>query len=146
MSNSFAADWARLEEANAEANRLNKTIVFDALSNAGITHVRVGFDGEGDQGQMERAVAQTNGNEVECPPVKLTLRLSQFGRDELVARELDLRNAVEQLCYDFLEQKHAGWENNEGCFGEFTFDVEARTITLEHYGRIIETAYSSDTF
>jgi hypothetical protein len=146
MSNSFVADWARFAEVTAEANRLNKTIVFDALSKAAITHVRVGFDGEGDQGQMERAVAQANGNEVECPPVKLTLRLSQFGRAEPIDRELDLRDAVEQLCYDFLEQKHAGWENNEGCFGEFTFDVEARTITLEHYGRIVDTEHSSQTF
>jgi len=27
---------------------------------------------------------------------------------------LSLRDCIEQLCYDFLEEKEAGWELNEG--------------------------------
>jgi hypothetical protein len=146
MSDSIAADWARLAEATAEANRLNKTMIFDALLEAGITHVCVAFDGEGDEGQMERATAQANGTTVEFPPVALTVQVSRFGSAELSARELNLQQAVEHLCYSYLEQKHSGWEINEGSFGEFTFDVAAREIELNYYGRIVDTEHSSHTF
>jgi len=141
-----SSDWASFAKASAKANRLNKGIVFDALSKAGITHVRVGFDGEGDQGQMERAAAQTNGNEVEFPAVTLSLWEAAFGCAELSACELDLQSGVEHLCYAYLEQEHGGWENNEGGFGEFTLDVAARTITLDFNGRIIDYAHSTHTF
>jgi hypothetical protein len=146
MNTSFSEDWESFEKAAAEANRLNKAVVFEALSQAGITRVCVGFDGYGDQGQMERATAQTNGKGTEFPSVAVSLWESRYGGTELKAHELPLQEAVEHLCYRCLEERHGGWENNEGSFGEFALDVPARTITLEHYGRIIETAYSSETF
>jgi hypothetical protein len=101
--------------------------VFDALSRAGITHVCVGFDGESDQGQV-RATASADGKSVGFPPLILTLHISQFGSTELTSREFRLQDAVEQLCYDYLEQKHGGWERNQGNFAEFVFDVAARTV------------------
>jgi len=145
MSTNVSDDWASFERATAEATRLNKIIVFDALSTAGITHVRVEFDGEGDQGQM-RAAAAMNGDGVEFPPVTLTLRGSQYGSVERGTCQLSLEFAVEHICYGYLEERHGGWEINEGSFGEFNVDVVARTITLDFYGRIIETEHSSHTF
>jgi hypothetical protein len=59
---------------------------------------------------------------------------------------MSLAAAVEHLCYGYLEEKHAGWEINEGSYGEFTFNVVEGTLTLDHYGRIVETEYSNDTF
>lgn len=146
MTTDHSAEWARFEKASTEANRLNKTIVFEALSQAGITHVCVGFDGEGDQGQMERASAQAHGNQVEFPAVKVSIREAGCRSPELGSREVNLQEAVEHLCYGYLEQQYDGWENNEGAFGEFVLDVAARTITLEYYGRIVETDYSTHTF
>jgi hypothetical protein len=52
---------------------------------------------------------------------------------------LTLSDALYQLAYDCLEEKHAGWENNEGAFGEFTFDVAARTATLDFNWRFIDS-------
>ena len=46
----------------------------------------------------------------------------------------------------YLEEKHGGWEINEGSFGEFVFDVEARSLTLDYYGRIIDHEHSSHSF
>jgi len=138
--------WAIFERTTAESLRRNTIIVFEALSTAGITHVRVGFDGEGDQGQMERAAARMNGNAVEFPTVTVKLWESRYGSAELRTCELGLQEAVENLCYGCLEERYGGWEINEGSFGEFNLDVAARTIRLEHYGRFVETAYSSDTF
>lgn len=146
MSTGFSDDCASFDAAKAEANRRNKIIVFDALVKAGITHVCVGFDGEGDQGQMERASAQNNGKTVEFPSVKLTLWVSQFGSAELSTRELDLQEAVEHLCYGYLEERHGGWEIDGGSFGEFTFDVAAREITLDFNGRFVDYDHSTHTF
>jgi len=146
MSMRFSDDWAGFTKATAEANRRNKIIVFDALSEARITHVLVGFDGEGDQGQMERAVAQANSNAVEFPAVTLSLWIADFGCTELGAREFNLQEAVEHLCYGYLEDRHGGWEINEGSFGQFTFGVAVRTVTLDFYGRLIDTDYTNHTF
>jgi hypothetical protein len=146
MSTSFSDEWASLAKLSAEANRLNKAVVFDALSEAGITHVCVGFDGEGDEGQMERAAAQANGRAVDFPAVRLRLRLSHFGNAELATYEMGLQEAVEHICYGYLEEEHGGWEINEGSFGEFTFDVAAQTITLQYFERIVDTEHSSHTF
>lgn len=146
MTETLSNDWERFERLAAETNQRNKAIVFDALSKTGITHVRVQFDGEGDQGQMDRASAQADGSAVEFPTIMLTLQIAQFGRAELTVREMNLQEAVEQLCYDCLEQKHRRWEDNEGSFGEFVFDVTARTVTLDYYGRIIDHEHHNHSF
>ena len=59
---------------------------------------------------------------------------------------LSIRDAVEQIAYEFLEETHFGWENNDGAFGEFTFDVAARAITLDYNERITDTDYSQHVF
>lgn len=41
-------------------------------------------------------------------------------------------SSVENLCYDFLEQTHGGWEINEGSNGQFVFDLVNKTISLNH--------------
>src|SRR3546814_10348892 len=46
-----------------------------------------------------------------------------------------LTDAIESLAHDLLTDTHAGWENNDGAYGEFVFDVENRTITLDHNDR-----------
>ena len=146
MSNSSSTEWADHEGLVAEANRLNKAAVFDALSKAGITHVRVGFDGEGDQGQMSRASAQCGGDDIPFPAVTLSLRSAEFGCSDFSFSDLNLQEAVEHLCYGYLETGHDGWEINEGSFGEFIFDVATRTIKLDFYGRLVDTDYSNHTY
>jgi hypothetical protein len=42
--------YDKYAKALREAALINKSAVFDALSSAAITHVRVDFDGEGDSG------------------------------------------------------------------------------------------------
>ena len=139
----FQLRWQLHRAAIATANNLNKEVVFGALSTAGITHVAVGFDGEGDQGQIEEAAAYAGDTSVEFPTTTLTLYRVQFGSEEPTTHEMSLREAVEELCYGYLEQEHGGWENNDGAFGEFTFDVAERTISLDFNGRF--TDYSHET-
>lgn len=138
--------WIKHTQSVAEANRRNKNIVFDALSAAGITHVCVSFDGEGDQGQIEDASAQADGKSVEFPSVTLTVYRSQFDTGELINTEMNVSDAVEQLCYGYLEQEHGGWEIDDGSHGIFAFDVAARKIALDFNARFTDSVHSGDAF
>jgi hypothetical protein len=44
-----------------------------------------------------------------------------------------------------LNEEHGGWENSDGAYGEFRFDVGARSIHLEFNARFMDaTNYSHD--
>ena len=60
--------------------------------------------------------------------------------------EQSFEAAVETLAWDYLEQRHGGWENNDGAFGVFVFDVPGRLITLEHNERYTEVNTINDEF
>ena len=59
---------------------------------------------------------------------------------------MPVRDAIEKLAYDFLEEEHDGWENEDGAYGEFTFDVGERTIRLEYNERVMTTSYFEHEF
>lgn len=65
---------------------------------------------------------------------------------ELISVTRPIRDALEALCYGCLAQSHAGWENNDGAFGEFRIDVAKRTIELEFNGRFTDTWTDNHTF
>ena len=48
---------------------------------------------------------------------------------------MSLADAIEKLIFDFLGSAHDGWEDNDGAYGEFTFDVVDRTIRLDYNER-----------
>lgn len=50
---------------------------------------------------------------------------------------------IEDWCYRVLEDNHGGWEINEGSQGYFIFNVNNRTIELEH--TLNENVEESDT-
>ncbi len=127
----------RLELEKAVAH--NKALIFDALEAAKITSVTVGFDGEGDSGQIHD-VAAFSGNDAATLPHK-TLHITELTWGSRVWRssgDVSFADALDRVCYDLLEQEHGGWENNDGAFGEFTFDVEKRTIRLEFNARFTD--------
>jgi hypothetical protein len=130
----------------SEAGEANKQPVFDALSAAGIDIVTVTFDGEGDSGQIDNVVAYKGETESALPIQTLTLRSVSWNPGDTTTQDMPLSEAIETLCYDFLEQKYAGWENNDGAFGEFTLRVADRTIELEFNGRFSDVHTSSHTF
>jgi len=66
------------------------------------------------------------------------LRLTRFGSAKVTTHETSLRDAVEELCYGYLEQEHGGWENNDGAFGEFTFNVAKRKIRLAFNAKFVD--------
>ena len=81
------------------------------------------------------------------PKATLTLEHVSFGNQISVSEETrTLRDAVEELCYDYLRQKHDGWENHDGAYGIFEIDVSERTIELEFNERFVGTETFTHTF
>jgi hypothetical protein len=163
----YTARYERHRQATAKANELNQAILFDALAAAGITAITIQFDGCGDSGQIESisaymgeapkalpAPAAVEPPEAETPSVAavplpqtpVTLYHAKWDSDELGTDEITLQDAIEALCYDYLEQEHDGWMDNDGAFGEFEFDVALRTIHLEFNGRFTDVYTHTHTF
>jgi hypothetical protein len=138
----ITAQWAAKCARQAKANARNQAVIMDALAALGVTQLEVTFDGCGDSGQIEEiAVAGATDTLTGEVTVGST---SWNGPDQ--SENITLRDAVETLCYGLLEAEHDGWENNDGAFGSFTFDVETREIHLEFNGRYTSYETSDHTF
>ena len=124
----------------------NKGALFDALAAAAITIVVVTFDGYGDSGQIENIEAKAGDEIVPLPSGTIEIARPAWGSDEIERHNLSIHDAIETLTYGFLGQTHGGWENNDGAYGDFTFDVADRSITLECNERRMESDYSQHMF
>jgi hypothetical protein len=142
----FLASYDRHREALHKASQSNKTVVLDALAAANITHVHVEFDGEGDSGQITEVTAFNGDAPAEIPATTVTLQQVSWPSAAIQIAEEKLLQAIETLCYDYLQETHGGWENNDGGFGQFRLDVAARTVELEFNGRYSETYTENHTF
>jgi hypothetical protein len=137
------------------SNEENKIKVLAALDAAGIKEVEVEYSGSGDSGQIEdttfvrRNALDAMGEAVEgveeevvAEDQKITVseETSRFENGGWVKEKKDveksLKEAVEELCYDYLP---GGWEINEGSDGTFSFDVKAGTISHTHHNHYMET-------
>jgi hypothetical protein len=58
--------------------------------------------------------------------------------DEIATAEQSVKEAIEDLCYVYLEQAHGGWEDRRRPLGKFRFDVAKRAVELEFSGRFLE--------
>lgn len=141
----MARDKAQREQADAlRAN--NKTALFGALNAAGVTQVFVSFDGYGDSGQVETIVAKAGEDAIPLPDCVLEIASAGWGQSEPRRETLSIAAAIETLAYDCLEASHDGWENNDGAYGDFIFDVAAQTITLDYNERYSDSTYSQHQF
>ena len=144
--NDFRQQYELYLKAVAKANELNKAVVFDALAAACLTRVTVEFDGEGDSGQINGMTAHAGEAPAELPSTSLTLHQASHKGGDLTTTEETLRDAIETLCYDYLTQCHGGWENNDGAYGTFEFDVQNRTVHLDIDERFTDTTNSTHDF
>lgn len=134
------------ERLEAELQPGNKAAVFDALATAGVTHVLVSFDGYGDSGQIEHIEFKAGDAVVAAPQAQIEIARTRWGQDEAERAATSMADAIEHLIYDILNAAYGGWEDNEGSFGEFMFDVAARTITLDYNERYIDSANHQQVF
>jgi hypothetical protein len=146
QEDNFIAAYEREAAARRKAIEVNKAAVFDALAAASITSVTVEFDGEGDSGGIESVSASSGDASADLPTVSVSFHQAEFGDDASAMTRQTLREAVECLCYDYLAEEHGGWENDDGAYGTFQFDVAARTIELEFNGRFSDVITSTHAF
>jgi hypothetical protein len=143
-------DWniqcSEHDRRNAELRSGNKTTVFDALAAAGLTLVVVTFDGSSDSGQIENIEAKIGDEIAALPPGPVEIAAATWGKAEPERTMMSVRDAIEQLAFDFLQDSHGGWEDNDGAYGDFTFDVAERTITLDYNERYMQSDYSQHVF
>ncbi len=89
---------------------------------AGVARLEVEYDGCGDSGQIESVLAfDAGGSEVE-----------PSSENGLKSMEL------ETLFYDLLEARHPGWENNDGAFGEFKWNLTTEELAHVHNDRFTD--------
>ena len=124
----------------------NKTALFDGLAAAGITKVIVSFDGYGDSGQIENVEAKAGEDVVALPSGEVEIASAVWDQTDPERTAMTVHDAVERLVFDFLVMTHDGWENSDGAYGDFTFDVAERTITLDYNERYMQSEYSQHVF
>lgn len=115
-----------------------KAGLFAVLKSHGIIRVTAVFDGCGDSGQIDEMLAFNIEGPTELPEADLHLaeiepELNEEGQTQSISE------TIETLAYDLLETHHGGWEINDGAYGEFVFDVEAQSISLEFNERYTAT-------
>jgi len=145
FASTFAAQAERIARMDA-LRPANRDRLFDGLTAAGITHVTVTFDGEGDSGQIESIGAWAGEKAVNFPATEVPYAALTWDSPEVEMREMSLEDVVEQLAYDFLSDAHGGWENNHGAYGEFCFDAAARSIHLEFNERFTSSELFTHEF
>ena len=134
------------DRLNAELQPRNKQALFDALAAAGVTAVVVAFDGYGDSGQIESIEAKSGDGIVAMPEGAIKIASAVWDQIEPDRSTVSIADAIERLAYDLLGDTHCGWENNDGAYGDFTFDVADRTITLDYNERYTASEYSQHVF
>lgn len=89
------------------------------LADLRVLRVSAEYDGYGDSGQIEE--------------------VGFFGEgDAVIEVGAPIADAVEQLLYDLLEVRHGGWENNDGAFGTFEWQIASGGLTHEHNARFTD--------
>ncbi|MBY6240065.1 DUF6878 family protein [Methylosinus sp. Sm6] len=142
----FAQARARRKFGN-EALPTNKKMLFDALGTAGIAVVTVRFDGYSGSGQVDDIRAcDADGGVISLANTGIELVRPMGDGSALERSPLTLHDALECLACDLLEDLHRGWQSDEGAFGEFTFDVAKRSITLAYNERVIQSVLYEYTF
>jgi uncharacterized protein DUF6878 len=114
--------WEAEQAALREALPARRDAIIAAMKTLGVATLSVNYDGEGDQGQV---------NEM-------------FGLDAQNKRvNIDAHlQAIEDFTWDVLQLHHAGFDNNDGGYGELVFNVADGTCELSHYDRVVDSVFS----
>ena len=136
----YDRQWSRYRERRSAVFPVTKAAIFDALQAAGLSRVIIEFEGSGDSGQMEQATAFRGEEEVIAfPTTSVEITRVEFDEGKDTRGAVSIRDAIETVAYDLLGQVHGGWEDNDGGYGTFIFDVAERSVTLDFFERYIET-------
>lgn len=140
------SEWEMQVALQTQLFNLNKAVLLNALALAGVTHVVVTFDGYGDSGQIENVGVRAGVDDIAMPAASIEISEAVWGQSEPGRSTVSIATAVESLAYDVLERTHCGWENNDGAYGDITFDVEEHRIALDFNERYTASENYTHTF
>ena len=128
-------EMAAEEQRNREHLPAAKAVLCDALTARGIATVSIGYDGEGDSGQVNDITALDPDRQSVSldPPVSLALHKS-----EQPTSYDTLYEALDDFAWMALQAYHDGFVNNDGGCGTITIDAAKRTVTVDHNDRVID--------
>lgn len=120
----WLADYQRQRQQQVQHAQDEFMQLIEELAHRQVVRVELIYDGYGDSGAIEEILAlDASGQPVELP---------QALRQQLTA-------AAEEIL-------PAGWENNEGAFGQLVLDIPARKLTRQHNWRVESTDYDEEVF
>ena len=107
--------------ASERATLATESAVRETLRALGVFHVYADYDGVGDSGQFE-----------------LISYVDKADCNIKTPVDAQTQKQVEDLLYALLELRHEGWENNDGAFGTFRWNLITGTLEHEHSARFTD--------
>jgi hypothetical protein len=146
------AEMARLEAERAEDVRQIRADLLVSLREAGIDRVEAHYDAYGDSGNIEEVTLLPELPEPELPEPQRSAAAAVVppeGELPLGAPHPRLPDAIMTRLQDMLWSTvyalHPGFENNEGGYGDITWDIATDQIAIEHSERFVDvTSYSHE--
>jgi hypothetical protein len=132
-------DWHQkwLAEQQRRRDRLPavKQRLCAALKARGIARVVIGYDGEGDSGQIDTIEARGR----KGGPVRLDRPITiALGDADQPTRYEALEAALDAFAWLVLQAFHRGFENDDGGYGTIRIDVAKAKLTLDHNDRLVQ--------
>lgn len=132
------ADMARMHEERAQQIRQQRTELLLVLQAAGIDSVEAHYDAYGDSGNVEDVTLLPELPEAEQPAVNE----GELPLDQPAPRIPDpVMSRLQDMLWSTVYALHPGFENNDGGFGDITWDLAVDTMAIEHNERF--TDYNS---
>ena len=133
----------------SDTKRKQIKTMFAMLKAYGAKEINISFDGSGDSGSID-SVNIYNGEKNINPDfsVEYTETSSRYSDGKWVETHTSVikpvKDALEMVCYDMLQETGIDWYNNDGGFGELRVDLDSGEVGLEVNSRYTE--YNTDTF
>ena len=122
-----------------------------AIRDCGGKEIRISFDGSGDSGSIEDTYIYVGDTRLAVEfNVDYMTSTSQYNAEAqgwittIEKKTMPVKDALEQYCYDKLEDTGIDWYNNDGGYGELVITLDPVEINLEVNTRYTET--STDSF
>ena len=130
--------------------------IYRALRELGVHSLRVRYSGSGDSGAIDEIEAHDrHGQPVKLPPIPVpyafthtsyNFQTNTYDTEVTETKELPLSEAVEQWCYDLLEEHYPGWMNNEGADGTIVIDPAKREGRIDHQIYFTQSEFERRSF
>jgi len=118
----FSFSLAQYERERLENVRRQLPEARRQLKEAGIERVHIQYDGCGDSGCIED-ITYTDG---------------QGSAVDLAGRLAMTEEQLTELFYDLTQARHPGWENNDGAYGEFDWNLADDALKHIHNDRFTD--------